>query len=87
MIDKVVDSFRFKTLKEALDWARTSDSEEAGRQMANGILNTYYLKAIAATPVVHEKMPSKRIVMLIDCTSSDIRITFGTPSKTAPSFK
>ena len=87
MIDKVVDTFRFKTLREAIAWAKTSDSKKAGRWMANGISNTYYLKAIVASAVIHEKMPNKKMVMLIDCTNNDIRLTFGTPSKTAPSFK
>ena len=86
MIDKVVDTFHFKTLNEAVTWAKTSKSKKTGKQMAIGISNTYFLKALVAQKVVTVQAPNKKMVMLIDCMNNDIRITIGTPSKTAPSF-
>ena len=79
-IDKVTDTYKFKNLDDALEWAYDAVSEEAGRQMATSISNTYFLKAAIAQTMIDSRCPNEKHVMIIDCHGKDIKITFGTPS-------
>lgn len=82
-IDEVTDTYKFKNLVEALEWAYDAVTEEAGESMARFISNTYYLKAAIAQTMIDSRCPHLKHVMIIDCHGKDIKITFGTPSKMA----
>ena len=82
-IDEVVDAYKFKNLIDALAWAHTSVGKDGGEGLATCISNTYFLKAATATTMVNVNTPHLKHVMIVDCHSKDIKITFGTPSKMA----
>ena len=82
-IDKVVDAYKFKNLNDALAWARTSVDKDGGKRLATSISNTYFLKAAIAQTMINASTPNQKYVMIVDCHSKDIKITFGTPSKMA----
>ena len=83
LIDQTVELHQFKNIKEAIKWAKTTNSKKYGNTLSEAIKQVSQYKTADTICVLSENNSEEKYAMLVDGSKKWLRITVGELSELA----